>query len=60
MYVGTTNSKPPGPIIMIDQSETDTKLGPIYYTLFWRCTTVLRLLPAQGKLHECGAEKPIS
>ncbi len=21
-------------------------LGPIYYTLFWRCTTVLRLLPA--------------
>jgi hypothetical protein len=21
-------------------------LGPIYYTLFWRCTTVLRSLPA--------------
>jgi len=26
--------------------NTEPQSGPIYYTLFWRCTTVLRLLPA--------------
>ncbi len=37
---GTTTNKPPGPIIMMGQSEE------IYYTLFCRCTALLNLLPA--------------
>jgi hypothetical protein len=32
---------------MIDQSKiVSLQSGSIYYTLFWRCTTVLRLVPA--------------
>jgi hypothetical protein len=44
---GTTNSKPPGPIIMIAQSEnTEHQLNQIYYTLFSRCRALLRIIPA--------------
>jgi hypothetical protein len=56
----TTNTKPPGPIIVIDQREIlSPQSGAIYYTLFGRCTTVLRLsfTSSHGKLHEFGAEK---
>jgi len=45
---GTTNSKPRGPIIVVDQSEILSRSGAIYYTLFGRCLTVLRLLPASA------------
>jgi hypothetical protein len=44
---GTSNSKPPGPIIMMGQSETlSYQLDHIYYTLFSRCTALLCLSPA--------------
>ncbi len=43
---GTTNSKPPWPIIMIDQSETVSSNHIIFITLF--CSVLLRLLPATG------------
>jgi hypothetical protein len=35
---GTFNSKPPGPIIMIGQSERnmEQQLNHIYYTLLWQ------------------------
>jgi hypothetical protein len=42
--MGTTNSKPLGPITMIDQSEI---LSRVPFT-------------SHGKLHEFGPEKPIS
>jgi hypothetical protein len=29
--------------------NTEPQPGPIYYTLFWRCTTVLWLLPATAR-----------
>jgi hypothetical protein len=45
---GLLNSKPPGPIIMIDQSEIlSRQSGLIHYTVFiLRCIIALRLLPA--------------
>jgi len=51
--VGTANSKPPGQIYDGPIRNTDPQLGPIYYTLFWRCK-------GHSKLHGFGAEKPIS
>jgi hypothetical protein len=36
---GTTKSKPPGPIAMMGQSDTEQKSDHIYYTLFCRCWT---------------------
>ncbi len=43
----TSNSKPPGPIIVMGQSETlSQQLDHIHYTLFCRCTALLGLLPA--------------
>jgi hypothetical protein len=35
MYVGTTNSKPPGQIIMIDQSEILSRSQVQFITLFF-------------------------
>jgi hypothetical protein len=45
---GTTNSKPPGPIIMMDQSSETLSSSQIlfYYTLFYRCIELMYLLPA--------------
>jgi hypothetical protein len=44
---GTTNSKPPGPIIMMGQWEAlSSSQVHIYYTLFSRWTTLLLTLPA--------------
>ncbi len=48
-----TNSKPPGPIVTIGQSErnTEQQSGPIYYTLLCGFTLLLlRLSPATRKL----------
>jgi hypothetical protein len=53
---GITNSKPPGPIIMMGRSETLRE--HICYTLFCRCTELLDLL--LGNVHNCAAPKPIS
>jgi hypothetical protein len=47
IYVGTTDSKPPGLIIMIDQSKTGISSQIVFITLFFcssRCTVLLRLL----------------
>ncbi len=46
-FVGTTNSKPPGPIIMFDQSETWSSSQNRFITLF-RCTALMRLLAASA------------
>jgi len=35
MYVGTTKSKQPGPIIMIDQSEILSRIQVQFITLFF-------------------------
>jgi len=35
MYVGTTKSKPPGPVIMIDQSEILSRSQVQFITLFF-------------------------
>ncbi len=44
---GSTNSKPPGRIVMICQiRNTEQRLDHIYYTLFCRCTALLRFLTA--------------
>ncbi len=46
---GTTNSKPPGPNIMIDQSKTGSSSRIIFITLFSsRCTALLCFLPASA------------
>ncbi len=47
---GTTNSKPPGRIIMIGQSETRSSSQIVFiYIIFCRCTGLLYLLPATAK-----------
>jgi hypothetical protein len=49
---GTTNSKPPGPIIMMNQSETPKQqLDHFNYTFFCRCTALLCRLPATAAVH---------
>ncbi len=47
--MGTTNSKPPGPIIMIDQSEILSSSQVQFITLLLRRTTLLCFLPAKAK-----------
>jgi hypothetical protein len=52
-YVGTTNSKPPGRIIMFGQSKAGSRRSQIIFIALFssRCTAVLRLLPpASAKL----------
>jgi hypothetical protein len=60
--VGTTNSKPPRPIIMIDQSEILSCSHVQFITLFFGSTQLCCAFyqPWQAALHEFGAEKPIS
>jgi hypothetical protein len=61
-YVGTTNSKPPGPIMMIDQSKTGNRSQIIFIIALFssrRCTAVLRLLPSLRELtihHQAGKQ----
>jgi hypothetical protein len=61
MYVGTADSKPSRPIIMINQSEILSRSQVQFITLFFGGAQLLRLLPATAsKLHEFGADKLIS
>jgi hypothetical protein len=53
--VGTTNSKSPAPIIMIDQSEVLSRSQVQFITLFVGGAQLRHL-----KLDEISAEKPIS
>ncbi len=47
---GTTNSKPPGRIIMMSQiRNTVQRLDHIYYTLFCRCIALLRFVSSMVK-----------
>ncbi len=47
---GTTNSKPPGRIIMMGQiRNSEQRLNHIYYTLFCKCIALLRFLSAMVK-----------
>ncbi len=49
MWVRTTHSKPPGSIIMFDQSKTGSIYQIIFIALFSSmCTALLRLLPASA------------
>ncbi len=55
----TTNSKPPGPIVMIGQSETGRSNQIIFITLFsCRCTALLGLFPTLASVETCRG-KPI-
>jgi len=58
--VGTTNSKPAGPIIMIDQSEILSRHQVQFITLFFGGAQLFAPFTSHGKLHEFGAEKSIS
>jgi hypothetical protein len=60
---GTTNSKPLGPIIMIDQRETLRSSQVIFITLFFAGLYSTLLLPAfsrHGKLCNYAEPKPFS
>jgi hypothetical protein len=54
--MGTPYSKPPGPIIMIDQSEILSCSWVQFITFFFGGLP----FTSHCKLHEFGAEKPIS
>jgi hypothetical protein len=58
--VGITNSKPPGPIIMIDQSEILNHSQVQFITLFFKVHNCVAPITSHGKLHEFGAEKSIA
>jgi hypothetical protein len=58
--VGTTNSKPPGPIITIDQLKILNRSGVQFITLFFGGAQLVAPFSSHGNLHEFGAEKPIS
>jgi len=58
--MGTTNSKPHGPIIMIDQSEILSHSQVQFITLFFlEVHNYVAPFTSHGKLHEFGAEKLI-
>jgi len=48
MYVGTTNSKPPGPIIMINQSEILSRSQVQFITLFFEVHNCVAPLPTMA------------
>jgi hypothetical protein len=56
---GTTNSKPPGRIIMMGQSETRSSSSQIIFIILF-CAGLVYLLPATAKLCNCAERKPIS
>jgi len=57
---GTTNSKPPGPIIVIDQDKNWAAVRCNLLHSFWDVHNCVAPFTSQGMLHEFGAEKPIS
>jgi hypothetical protein len=58
--VGTANSKPPGPIIMIDQSEILSCSQVQFLQYFLEVQNCVAPFTSHDKLHEFGAEKLIS
>jgi hypothetical protein len=60
--VGTTNSKPPGPIIVIDQSEILSRSQVQFILLhsFLEVHNCVAPFTSHSKLREFGAEKSIS
>jgi hypothetical protein len=58
---GTTNSKPPRPIIIIDLLEV-LSLSPVQFItlVFWGAHPFVAPFTSHAKLHEFGVEKPIS
>jgi hypothetical protein len=58
--MGTTNSKPPGPIIMINQSEVLNRSHVQFITLFFGGAQLCCAFTSHSKLHAFGAKKPIS
>jgi hypothetical protein len=58
--MGTTNSKPPGPIIIIDQSEILSRSHIQFSTLFFGGAQLCCAFYQHSKLHDFGAENPIS
>jgi len=58
--VGTTNSKPPGPIIMIDQSEILSRSQVQFITPYFEVHNCVVPFTSHCKLHEFDAEKPIA
>jgi hypothetical protein len=58
--MGTTNSKPPGPIIMIDQWEILSHSQVNLLHSFLEVHNCVATLTCHGKLLKFGAEKPIS
>jgi hypothetical protein len=57
---GTTNSKPPGSIIVIDQPEVLSSSQCNLLHSFWEVHNCVVPFTRHGKLHEFGAENPIS
>jgi hypothetical protein len=57
--MGTTVIKPPGPIIMMDQWEILSRSQVQFLHSFLEVHNCVRFT-SYGKLHEFGAEKPIS
>jgi hypothetical protein len=57
---GTTNSKPPGPIIVINQSKILSRSQVQFIHSFWEVHNCVAPSTSHGKLYEFGAEKPIS
>ncbi len=57
MYIITSNSKPPGPIILIDQSEI-VRSNFLHSSL--EVHNCVAPFTSHGTVHEFGAEKPIS
>jgi hypothetical protein len=56
----TTNSKPPGPISMIDQSEILSRSQVQFITMFLEVHNCVGPFTSHCKLHKFGGEKPIS
>jgi hypothetical protein len=56
-----TNSKPPGPFIMIGQSKTrEQQSDHIYYTLLYQVHSFAAVFTSLSKLSKYVGEKPIS
>ncbi len=57
--MGSNTSKLPGPIIMIDQSEILSR-GQVQFITLMKVHNYVAPFTSHDKLHEFGAEKPIS
>jgi hypothetical protein len=57
---GTTDSKPPGPIIVIDQSQILSHSQVQFITLLLGGGQLCSAFTSHGKVYKFGAEKPVS